>query len=225
MSFRFKDVVPWGRNYSEYIGMFDLSDDDLRLRILGCADGPASFNCECNERGGSVVSVDPIYSMSKKEIQERINATYNDVMSQTEKNQDRFRWDTIKSVDEVGRIRMNAMQLFLESYELDRINGRYVPASLPNLPFKDNEFNIALCSHFLFLYTENLSYDFHYEAIEEMLRVSRETRIFPLLDVNAKKSPYLKRILSDFNNKEIVIKQVNYEFQIGGNELLVIRNS
>ena len=57
-----------------------------------------------------------------------------------------------------------------------------------------------------------------------MLRVSKEVRIFPLLDVNATKSPYVQRILSDFKEKEMAIKRVNYEFQIGGNELIIIKN-
>ncbi len=117
MAFRYKTVVPWGRNYNEYIRMFDLSGNDLKLRILGCGDGPASFNCECNERGGDVISIDPIYSMATEEILERIRETYNDVINQTEKNKDKFRWDIINSVEELGRLRMSSMQFFLESYE------------------------------------------------------------------------------------------------------------
>jgi SAM-dependent methyltransferase len=224
MAFKYKDVVPWGRNFDEYVRMFDLSENDLQSRILGCGDGPASFNFECNQRGGNVISVDPLYSMSKEEIKKRIDETYNEVISQTEKNKDKFKWDTIGSVAELGRVRMNAMQLFLKSYDQGINSRKYIPASLPNLPFEGYDFDISLSSHFLFLYTDNLSYDFHVDAITEMLRVSKETRIFPLLDVNAKKSSYVQQIMSDFKEMEIVIRQVDYEFQIGGNELLVIRN-
>ncbi len=224
MAFKYRDVVPWGRNYDEYIRMFDLGENELKLKILGCGDGPASFNYECNRRGGNVVSIDPIYNLSKGEIQERIAETYHDVLTQTEKNMDKFRWDVIKSVAELGNIRMYAMEIFLEAYEQGRIDKKYIPASLPDLPFMDNEFDISLCSHFLFLYTDNLSYNFHFDAIKEMLRVSKEVRIFPLLDANADKSPYVERILSDFKETELAIKQVNYEFQIGGNELLIIKN-
>ncbi len=224
MAFTYKDAVPWGRNYDEYIRMFDLNEYELKLKILGCGDGPASFNYECNKRGGKVISIDPIYKLSKEEIQERIAVTYNDVMTQTEKNRDKFRWDIIKSIDELGKTRMNAMQTFLEDYVQGKIDKRYLPASLPELPFSDKEFDISLCSHFLFLYTDNLSYRFHVDAIREMLRVSKEVRIFPLLDVNATKSPYVQRILSDFKEKEMAIKRVNYEFQIGGNELIIIKN-
>lgn len=44
MGFALDKVVPWGRSYEEYISMFDLSEADLQLRILGCGDGPAGFN-------------------------------------------------------------------------------------------------------------------------------------------------------------------------------------
>jgi hypothetical protein len=46
MAFRYENVVPWGRSYEEYLRMFGLGPDDLKGRILGCADGPASFNSE-----------------------------------------------------------------------------------------------------------------------------------------------------------------------------------
>ena len=150
MAFTYKDDLPLGRNYDEYIRMFDLNEYELKLKILGCGDGPASFNYECNKRGGKVISIDPIYKLSKEEIQERIAVTYNDVMTQTEKNRDKFRWDIIKSIDELGKTRMNAMQTFLEDYVQGKIDKRYLPASLPDLPFSDKEFDISLCSHFLF---------------------------------------------------------------------------
>ena len=53
--FTLEQVVPWGRSFDEYCRMFALSDDDLTLRILGCGDGPASFNAEANRRGKSSV--------------------------------------------------------------------------------------------------------------------------------------------------------------------------
>ena len=64
MAFRYENVVPWGRSYEEYLRMFDLRPDDLKGRILGCADGPASFNSELTRRGGRVISADPLYELS-----------------------------------------------------------------------------------------------------------------------------------------------------------------
>ena len=119
---------------------------------------------------------------------------------------------------------MEAMEIFLDSYEQGKKEGRYIPASLPALPFRDREFDIALSSHFLFLYTDNLSYDFHLRSIHEMLRVAGEVRIFPLLDMNANKSVYVRGIIEELGAERIEVRKVDYEFQIGGNEMLIIKN-
>lgn len=44
MGVKLDSVVPWGRSYEEYVRMFSLSEEDIRKLILGCGDGPASFN-------------------------------------------------------------------------------------------------------------------------------------------------------------------------------------
>lgn len=219
----YKDVVPWGRNMDEYVRMFDLKESDLKLNILGCGDGPASFNVEWSERGGQVTSIDPLYYFDKETIQKRIAETYEDVLAQTRAHQENFVWASISSPDELGRIRMEAMQRFVDSYETGKADKKYVPGELPVLPFDDQAFNLALSSHFLFLYTDNLSFDFHVQAIHEMLRVAKEVRIFPLLDVNAKESSYLPGILKEFADYQPVICKVNYEFQRGGNQMLVLK--
>jgi hypothetical protein len=53
-------VVPWGRSFDEYRRMFAMSEADVHSRILGCADGPASFNAEATRRGLRVISCDPL---------------------------------------------------------------------------------------------------------------------------------------------------------------------
>ncbi len=71
MAFKYENVVPWGRNFDEYMRMFDLQPEDLRKRIIGCGDGPASFNAVANQKGGHVTSVDPIYVFTKAEIEKK----------------------------------------------------------------------------------------------------------------------------------------------------------
>ena len=44
--------------------MFRLSDGDLKGKIAGFGDGPACFNRELTERGGSVISFDVIYQFT-----------------------------------------------------------------------------------------------------------------------------------------------------------------
>lgn len=63
-----KNVVPWGRNLEEYRAMFLLLDDDLKKKILGCGDGPASVNFELTSMNVDITSIDPIYQFTKDEI-------------------------------------------------------------------------------------------------------------------------------------------------------------
>ena len=224
MAFSLDQVVPWGRSFDEYAAMFALSESDLKKRLLGCSDGPASFNCVLTRQGGHAVSVDPLYHFSKDEIKSRITETYAKVMEQTRANQHEFVWDHIASVEELGRVRMNAMNDFLSDYTEGRKQGRYIEASLPVLPFKDRQFDIALCSHFLFLYSEQLSEDFHLRSIKELCRTASEARIFPLLELGAKRSRHLTAVINRLRADGFVVKvdKVAYEFQKNGNEMLKV---
>ena len=153
MAFKYKSIVPWGRSFREYIDMFGLSESDLDKKLLGCGDGPASFNSVMKQKGKSVVSVDPIYPFTKEVIEKRIEETFHDVIGQTRNNQDQFIWTKIKDVEELGNVRMNAMKDFLNDYETGKKENRYIHAELPVLPFANDQFDLALSSHFLFLYS------------------------------------------------------------------------
>jgi hypothetical protein len=190
--FRLDEVVPWGRSFDEYRRMFALTDDDLRQRIVGCGDGPASFNAEATRRGHHVVSCDPIYQFAGSQIQDRIAATSDQVLGQTRINAHEFVWgDGIRTVEELGQVRMAAMRAFLDDYEPGRHAGPYVHAELPTLPFENGAFDLALCSHFLFLYSTQLGEPFHRSALDEMCRVAADVRVFPLLALGGARSPFV----------------------------------
>src|SRR5688500_13217589 len=105
-------IVPWGRSFDEYCRMFSLQESELAGRILGCADGPASFHAEASRRGADVVSFDPIYALSTADIRERIVATSQDIVEQTRLNHREFVWTSITSPEELLTIRMQAMESF-----------------------------------------------------------------------------------------------------------------
>ena len=65
----------------------------------------------------------------------------------------------------------------------------YVAARLPRLPFADDTFELAVCSHLLFLYSAELSAEFHLVALRELLRVAGEVQVFPLLDMRENHRP------------------------------------
>lgn len=225
--FALDQVVPWGRSFDEYRAMFALSDADLAGRILGCGDGPASFNARATGQGASVVSCDPIYQWRTEEIRQRIDQTYDTVLDQTRQNAREFVWETIASVEELGRVRMAAMGEFLADYPKGVLEGRYIEGELPSLPFSDGQFDLALCSHLLFLYSAQLGEDFHHAATLELVRVAREVRVFPLLALGGAPSPFIDpcgRVLREAGC-EVSIEQVPYEFQRGGNQMMRILRS
>lgn len=222
MAFTLEKVVPWGRTFDEYAAMFALDRDDLKKTILGCGDGPAAFNAGLTARGGSVVSADPLYQFTAEAIASRIAEVFDTVMDQTRRNTDEFVWTHIRSLEELGRTRMDAMRDFLDDFPEGKADGRYVCAQLPALPFPDGRFGLALCSHFLFLYSERLDLDFHARSLRELCRVAREVRIFPLLELGAKPSRHLDA-LTDILRAEgcrVEIDRVDYEFQRGGDRML-----
>jgi hypothetical protein len=65
---------------------------------------------------------------------------------------------------------------------------------------------------------------FHLAAIQELLRVAREVRIFPLLTLDRKLSPHVEPIHRHLagGGWKVEIAVVPYEFQRGGNRMLRI---
>jgi hypothetical protein len=226
MAFTLETVVPWGRSFGEYRRMFALTDCDLQGRILGCADGPASFNAEMTAAGGTVTSFDPLYRYSADEIRHRIEETSAEIIEQTKRNMSEFVWsDRLPNVEALARQRLAAMERFLGDYETGRKDGRYVAAELPAFAFAADAFNIAVCSHFLFLYSEQLSLQLHLDSIRNLVRVAKEVRVFPLLELGAKPSRHVEPVMTTLCGEgyQVAIEVVDYEFQRGGNQMMRIQ--
>jgi hypothetical protein len=222
MAFQLAEVVPWGRTFNEYVAMFSLDAADRSRSILGCGDGPASFNAEALQQNVKVVSVDPLYEFSVPQIRKRIADTAPTVAGQLRSNAGDFVWQHFKSVDDLVAARMQAMQIFLGDYVEGTAQGRYVPAQLPDLPFFDATFDLALCSHFLFLYSEQHDTQFHISAVRELCRVASEVRIFPLLELDGTSSRHLPAVTDALSadGRTVTIEPVNYEFQKGGDKMM-----
>ena len=218
-------AVPWGRSLNEYKEMFSLAEIDLGKKILGCSDGPACFNAELTKSGGKVISIDPIYQFGAEQIRSRIDEVYSEVMEQVSKNKNDYVWNNISSLGELGKIRMEAMGMFLSDYETGKKVGRYINASLPVLPFEDKKFELALCSHFLFLYSEHVSQEQHVASMKELCRVADEVRVYPLLTLDNRKSKHLEPVISALADDgiEASLVPVEYEFQKGATEMLVAK--
>jgi hypothetical protein len=99
-----------------------------------------------------------------------------------------------------------------------------LPLLMPHLRGK-MEFDLAICSHLLFLYSEQLTAKFHISSIKELCRVASEVRVFPLLELGAKTSRHLQTVTDGLTAEgySVTIVPVPYEFQRGGNQMMKVR--
>ncbi len=116
------------------------------------------------------------------------------------------------------------MARFLRDYSTGCECGRYLAAEMPRLPFEDRAFELALCSHFLFLYSDQLSEQFHVDSVVELCRVADEVRIFPIVGLGNVPSRHVEvvRSVMERSGRKVRIERVPYEFQRGGDQMLRI---
>jgi len=224
MVMQLEQVVPFGRSLDEYIKMFALNESDLQKSILSVGDGPASFNAEGTQRGYRIKSIDPLYLFTAEQIRDRFYQVVDNIIEQVERTPQDWVWTYHHSPADLRKNRERATQLFCLDYPLGQREGRYAMGELPNLTYQDQEYQLGLSSHFLFLYSDHLDESFHLDSILEMLRVCEEIRIFPLLTLMLQPSPYLENIIKHLAEKgyHCTIQKTAYELQRGGNQMLKV---
>lgn len=203
--------------------MFDLTDADLLAGpVLDCPGGGASFAAEARALGADVISVDPLYAVPAKELAGR---TLRDTHRSSEfigENLERYVWTFFRSRDHHLEHRRGGTRIFatdiVEHPEL------YVAAELPELPFEDRQFTLALSSHLLFTYADRLDFDFHFEALTELARVAEQVRAYPLVDYGAHRYAEIDELRARLETHGLTseVRRVPYEFQRSANEMLVL---
>jgi len=227
MAMKLEKVVPFGRSLDEYKSMFALSASDLEKAIVGVGDGPASFNAEMFALDKFVISVDPLYVFRATDIETQFYAVVDNIITQVKATPGDWVWSYHTSPEQLKENRARVLRRFLVDYETGKTEGRYLIGKLPTLDFEADRFQLALCSHFLFLYSDHFSYQFHVASVREMLRVSTEVRIFPLLTLMREKSPYVHPLVENLkaDGFAATVERVGYELQRGGNEMLRIQRA
>ena len=188
--FTLDQVVPWGRSFDEYQRMFALTEADLSLRIVGCGDGPASFNAEATRRGARSC---PHRSHLPMRGRSDSGADRGNLRSKSSSRPEATPGSS--SGTRFGRSRSSARfawprcRRFSKTtvWEGQRSIRRQRTADASLLTTRRSIWRSAHIS--LFLYTSQLGEAFHRSAIREMCRVAAEIRIFPLLALGGRRSP------------------------------------
>ncbi|MFL0198597.1 hypothetical protein ACJDU8_24015 [Clostridium sp. WILCCON 0269] len=219
------DIVLIGRTFNEYYKMFNISNINKNERILDVASGVSSFCAEARVLGYDITASDRIYCFSANEIEEKCAKDLEITMLKMEEVKDLYKWQYFKDIEHLKEHREEAYKTFIQDFK-QNAGARYVNIEYPKSYFKDKQFDMALVSHFLFMYDDYLSYEFHKKVIKELIRItSKEIRVFPMVNLKCKKSLFVDRLIGDrcFSKYKFKIVKVDYEFVRGGNEMLVIK--
>lgn len=213
-------VVLLGRTYDEYTRYFALDMEQWRgKKILDVAAGVSSFRAEANALGYDVTAADRIYGLSPEEIAPRCAKDLNHVIDSVH-GLSVYRWDNFyESPARLRGLRERACKTFLADYT--QHPARYVHTELPRLPFEDQQFDLTLVSYLLFVYEDQLTYEFHKESIAEIMRVTRgEARIYPLVTFEAEPCVYQARIAEDLPEYRFKVTRTEFEFLKNSNSYL-----
>ena len=212
------------RAYDEYVAFFDLSAVSLAgKRVLDCSAGASSFVARLCRQGIDAVAVDPAYDLARDQLADVAGAGLRDGNAIAARFPGRFTWQWYGSVEARERMRARALAEFL--LDLAEHPDRYVAASLPTLPFADDAFDLAVCSHLLFTWADQLGIDWHLAALRELLRVAGEVRVFPtVLQGTGDPVPFWDPLIAQLRADGSIVetRQVDYEFQVGATTMLIL---
>jgi SAM-dependent methyltransferase len=214
-------VLVTSRSYAEYRAMFDLTA--LPVSVLDCCAGGSGFTAAACASGVDAVAADPAYEFPDAELAEAVRAGTSSGAGIVDRFPGDFVWNWYGDRGQRDRIRAEAAEVFLA----DRAAHpeRYIAASLPDLPFPDGRFELALCSHLLFTWSDRLDAAWHLAALRELARVAAEVRVFPLV-VQGNGAPvrFLDQIRRQLAAEGVGsdVRKVPYEFQRGADEMLVL---
>ena len=218
-------IVFIGRTFEEYLDMFFLLEEELKgKKILDCPAGACSFTALGNKLGLDVFACDIAYDHSTEDLKNKGLQDVKHAMENMEKVKSNYIWDYFKDIEHLRRHRLIALEDCTD--DMVKSSERYVPVTLPSLPFKDKEFDILLSAHFLFMYADRLDYQFHIDTINELLRVTKEEiRIFPLVDLEGKRYKHLDKLVSYLADNGCIAEEINvpYEFLTNANSMLKIK--
>ena len=201
-------VVFYGRLGEQAMQMFGLAAELDRWRgstVLDCPGGPGTLAAHLRAEGCDVTAIDPVYALPREDLERRALADLEQTMAIQATS------PTLRSDFDLEACRQEhlvALKEFLDDHRAHP--DRYLSAALPDLPFKDQSFDLVLCGHLLFSYApladgglmagQGLDLTWHRRALAELCRVSRrQVRLYPAhtIALNARRHPYAEALLAE----------------------------
>jgi hypothetical protein len=199
--------VLWGHHLTEYREMFGLPQDLSNLKILEFASGPTAVNHELTIQKVDIVSCDPWFEINQEEMHNKFQKHFNEQVMRVMQHPERFDFDKYGGMEFFIAKRQEGMQAFFQDFVDGFAHGRYRTLQEGKLPFVSASFDLALCSNYFFADLPEQNLGFHLYWIQELTRVAREVRFYPLTDQEGRMSDILGQVL-------IALQQDNYQVAI-----------
>lgn len=216
-----RKLVLWGHTVEEYQEMFDLSEHDLDKRVLEYGCGASAVNAQITAKSGRIVSVDPLFQLDKSALVSEVGQIFSGMVERIAQDAVQFDFSRYGGLEAFVSTRRAGMDVFFSDYAKGHESMRYQPMTT-RLPFADFSFDLALSAHYLFAAFDNQDVASNLVAIQELTRVAKELRIFPLINRYGEPSPFLGPVLLALQqaNYGVEVREVNYHLQPKGNAML-----
>ncbi|MEW4370375.1 SAM-dependent methyltransferase [Paenibacillus kandeliae] len=218
-------IVFLGRTFEEYSSMFNLTIPELNhKKILDCPGGACSFSAQAAKHGADTTAADIAYYFAGDDLYHKGRSDIDHMLISMETARDRYDWSLMRHPQHLAEVRLSALEQMVQDRRA--FPQRYIAAQLPQLPFANQEFDLTLSAHFLFLYADRLDRDFHIATLRELMRVTaNELRIFPLVTLEGHPVEYRQDVVEIAGEGQWVsqVQPTNYRFQQGAHELLILR--
>lgn len=211
------------RSFDEYVAMFDLDASNLPAKILDCCAGVAGFRAEAARRGSWAVAADPAYALPREKLAEMGRDDLLRGSAIAGQYAGSFTFDWYGGPERRLTLRKAALAQFV--VDLATNPSSFVAGQLPQLPFRDMAFDLAVCSHLLFTWADQLGLDWHLAALVELARVAAYVRVFPtVMQGPGEPVPFMDELMSGLERDGLRVerRQVGYEFQRGANTMLIV---
>ena len=205
--------------------MFDLGSSELSGSVLDCSAGVAGFVAEARQRGTRAVAVDPVYALSRAELARLGQEDLVRGSAIADEYPDRFTFAWYGGPERRLSLRNRALARFL--LDVATHPTHYVAAQLPHLPFRDGSFDLAVCSHLLFTWADQLGLEWHRSALLELTRAAREVRVFPtVMQGPGDAVPFWDELIHQLEASGVStdVRLASYEFQVAADRMLVLRS-
>ena len=213
--------VLWGHHLDEYRAMFDLSEQDLGLKLLEFAAGPSAVNSEWQQLGLTAVSCDPWFEWNPEALAKHVAAATEARIVTLEASASLYDFSGYGDLAGFIASRRLGQAAFFADYPRGRDEKRYLPVRGESLPFAEFEFDLALSPYYFLSPCHQPSLEKQLTWLTELARVAKEVRIYPLED-EGQLSEQLGPILLSLQqaNLGVEVRHVSDPLRSKGNAML-----